>query len=166
MGAVQDDSRRVLPLFFEIPKFHAFEGAALPGEVDNVGSSCGGNAIADGQLLGRPVSVIDDHAPDENGVAHSQLNRAERAAPKADLDPVMILSAVNMRVAQEVPHQAPGVKGGIEGKGQEHHEGQDNLFLQHIRAPVPLWFKYHLKKASFSPAAWQQPQISILRIDY
>jgi hypothetical protein len=76
---------------------------------------------------------MDDHALDENGVAYSQLNRAERAAPKTDLDPVMILSAVNMRVAQEVPDQAPGAKGGIEDKGQEHHEGQDNLFLQHLK---------------------------------
>lgn len=127
-------------MFFEIPKLHAFERAAFHDEVDDLGLSFGGNAIADNQLIERSVSVVNDHALDENGVAHSQLNRAERAVPKADRDPVMILSAVDMSVAQEVPDQAPGVKGGIEDEGQEHHEGQDNLFLQHFRAPVPLWF--------------------------
>ena len=140
MGAVQDDSRRVFPVFFEIPKLHAFEGAAFHDEVDDLGSSSWGNAIANNQLIGRSVSVVNDQALDEKGVGYSQLNRAERAGPKADGDPVVILSAVDMSVAQEVPDLAPGVKGSIEDEGQEHHKGQDNLFLPHFWAPVPLWF--------------------------
>ncbi len=71
-------------MFFEIPMLHAVEGAAFHDKVDDVGSSFGGNAIADNQLLGRSVSVIDDHPLDENGGAHAGLNRAERAVPKAD----------------------------------------------------------------------------------
>ena len=140
MGAVQDDSRRVFPVFFEIPKLHAFEGAAFHDEVDDLGLSFRGNAIADNQFIERSVSVVNDHALDENGVAHSQLNRAKRAVPKADRDPVVILRVVDMSVAQEVPDLAPGVKGGIEDEGQEHHKGQDNLLLQNFWAPVPLWF--------------------------
>jgi hypothetical protein len=127
-------------VFFEIPKLHAFEGAAFHDEVDDLGLSFGGNAIANNQLIGRSVSVVNDQALDEKGVGYSQLNRAERAGLKADWDPVVILSAVDMSVAQEVPDLAPGVKGSIEDEGQEHHKGQDNLFLPHFWAPVPLWF--------------------------
>ena len=119
-------------MFFEIPKLHAFEGAAFHDEVDDLRSSFGGNAIANNQLIGRSVSVVNDQALDEKGVGYSQLNRAERAGLKADWDPVVILSAVDMSVAQEVPDLAPGVKGSIEDEGQEHHKGQDNLFLPHF----------------------------------
>jgi hypothetical protein len=140
MGAVQDDSRSVFPVFFEIPKLYAFEGAAFHGDVDDLGLSFGGNAIANNQRIERSVSVVNDQALYENGVAHSQLNRAERAVPKVDRDPVVILSAVDMSVAQEVPDQATSVKRGIEDEGKDHHEGPDYLFLQHFRAPVPSWF--------------------------
>jgi len=119
-------------VFFEIPKLHAFERAAFHDEVDDLRLSFGGNAIVDNQFIEHSVSVMNDQALDENGVGHSQLNRAERAVPKADGDPVVILSAVDMSVAQEVPDQSPGVKGSIEDGGQEHHKGQDNLFLPHF----------------------------------
>lgn len=127
-------------MFFEVPKLHAFEVAAFRCEVDDVGSSFGGNAIVDNQFLRRSVSVINYHALDEKGVGHSQLNRAERAVPKADVYHAMILSAVNVRIAQEVPDEAPGVKKSMEDESQEDYEGQDSLFLRHLWGSVPFWF--------------------------
>jgi hypothetical protein len=129
----------MFPVFSEIPKLNAFEGSTFSREVNDPSSTVGEDAIANNQFLGRFVSVMDDYALDENGITYSQLNRAERAVPKANLDPVMILSTVNMPIGQEIPHQAPGVSACIEDEGQEHHEGQNNLFRQHLRAPVASW---------------------------
>jgi len=138
--AVQDDSRTVFPVFSEIPKLHAFKGAAFPDEADHVGSPFGRDPIIDHQHLRRSVGIIDDHALDKNGLAHPQLNSAERALAKANLDPIVILSAVNMGVAKVVPDYTPGVKKGIDDQSKERQEGQDNLFLQHLRVPAPSWF--------------------------
>jgi hypothetical protein len=52
----------------------------------------------------------------------------------------MILSAVNVRIAQGVPDEAQGVKKSMEDESQEDYEGQDSLFLRHLWGSVPFWF--------------------------
>jgi hypothetical protein len=59
---------------------------------------------------------VNDEAVKKNSLAADpQLNRAKVKITTCDLDPAMILSAVNLRVAQEVPKLPTGEQGG--GKG-------------------------------------------------
>jgi hypothetical protein len=59
---------------------------------------------------------VNDEAVKKNSLAaDAQLNRAKVKITTCDLDAAMILSAVNLRVAQEVPKLPTGEQGG--GKG-------------------------------------------------
>ena len=52
---------------------------------------------------------MNDEAVKKNSLAaDAQLNRAKVNITTGDLDPTMILTAVDLRVAQEVPKLPPG----------------------------------------------------------
>jgi hypothetical protein len=48
-----------------------------------------------------------------------------------DLDPAMILAAVDLRVAQEVPELSTGEYGGGERKGQEPGDNMAKMVAEH-----------------------------------
>jgi len=74
------------------------------GKADDAVFPPGPDSVANGQLLRRTISEVDDDTVEENGVAYSQLNCAKDAIATRDLDTFMIPSAVNLYIPQEIPN--------------------------------------------------------------
>ena len=105
---IQTHSRLVSPSLFVIPELDGFEGA-FPEEVDHVVPSPGGDPVADDQFLGGAIIEVNDEAVKEDSLAaNPQLNGAKVNITTGDLNPAMILTAIDLRVAQEVPKLSTG----------------------------------------------------------
>jgi hypothetical protein len=90
------------------------------GEADNVVSSFWPNPFPNGKLFGRAISEVDDDAVEENGItAYPKLNNVKDAIAPGDLDPVMIPSAVNLCIPQEIPNLPTRMQGNGAGKTQK-----------------------------------------------
>jgi hypothetical protein len=75
------------------------------GEAHDAVSSSRPDPASNGQLLRRSISEVDNDTVEENGItAHPQLNGVKDTIATRDLDPVMIPSAVNLCIAQEIPN--------------------------------------------------------------
>jgi hypothetical protein len=77
----------------------------LAGEAHDAVSSSWPDTVANGQFLRRSISEVDNDTVEENGITtHPQLNSVKDTIATRDLDPVMIPSAVNLRITQEIPN--------------------------------------------------------------
>ena len=75
---------------------------------------------------------MNDEAVKKNRVAADpQLNGAKVNITTGDLDPAMILTAVDLRVAQEIPKLSTGEYGGGERKGQEPGHSMAKTVSEH-----------------------------------
>src|SRR5580700_4694711 len=96
--------RPMFPAVFPVPQFHRFDHAAIAGKIDRARRSARRNAIADDEFLMRTVMEVHDDAFEENFAAFdAQLDGAEAAIMFADVNIVVILSPVNVSVAEIIP---------------------------------------------------------------
>lgn len=117
--AVQTNPRFVLPRFFVIPKFDVLE-LPLSGEVDNVVSAPRCNPGADGKLLMGAVIEVDHDSVEENRIAADpQLNGTKRSVVPRDVDFAVILTAIDLCAAQEIPILPASEQGGGKDESQE-----------------------------------------------
>jgi hypothetical protein len=102
---VQNHLRVVLPRIFVIPELDAFDYTRFAGEAHDAVSPSWPDPVSNGQLLRGSISEVDNDTVEENGItAHPQLNGVKDTIAARDLDPVMIPSAVNLGIAQEIPN--------------------------------------------------------------
>jgi len=100
---VQNHPGAVVPRLPVIPKLDAFDCMRLAGEAHDAVSSSWPDTVANGQLLRRSISEVDNDTVEENGITtHPQLDSVKDTIATSDLDPVMIPSAVNLRITQEI----------------------------------------------------------------
>src|SRR6266576_5066407 len=132
MDTVNTHGRIAAPRFFVIPKLDALEGA-FAEEVDDVGLAPWRDPIADYQFLRGAILEVNNEAVKKNSLtADPQLNRAKVNTTTGDLNPAMILTAVDLRIAQEVPKLTPGEYGGGKGKGQEPSDSIAKALANHL----------------------------------
>jgi len=116
---VQTHSRIVARRLFVVPKLNAFQGT-FAEEIDDEVRSPRRNPVADHQLLRGAISEVNDEAVKKNSLAADpQLNRAKVNITAGDLDAAMVPTAVDLRIAQEVPKLATGEQGGGRDEDQE-----------------------------------------------
>jgi hypothetical protein len=95
----------VVPRLPEIPKLDAFDRTRFAGEAHDAVSSSWPDPVSNGQFLRRSIAEVDNDTVEENGITtHPQLNSMKDALATRDLDPVMVPSAVNLCITQEIPN--------------------------------------------------------------
>jgi len=121
----------VRPRLFVIPKLNAFD-AALAGETQDVAPSSRPDPISNGHLLGGAISQMDNDTVKENGIAaYPQLNGVEETILTSHLDPVMVPSAVNLRIPQEIPYLPLRGQTTGAGKTQKTRQNPPNALAWH-----------------------------------
>ena len=94
----------MFPAVFPVPQFDRFDHAAIAWKIDRARRSTRRNAIADDELFMRAVMEMHDDAFEENFAAlDAQLDGAEAAIMFADMNIVVILSPINVSVAEIIP---------------------------------------------------------------
>jgi len=133
-GAVQCYVRSVFPRFFEIPKLDALKHVCAAFKINDAVSAFGGNSTTYSQLFRRAVTVIHDNSLAKKIIpAHSNLHGTKRPLLAIDLDSVVILAALDARVPQEPPYEAPTKKRHPGTKSQEYSDRADDQSLKHLR---------------------------------
>lgn len=93
-------------------------------------SSSWPDPVLNSKLFGCAVSEVDDDPVEENGIAaYSQLNSVEDTITPGDLNPLMIPTAVNLSIGQEIPNLSSRMQRNGADKTQKKYHGAHNTLF-------------------------------------